>query len=390
MVLPLLVLLAGIGGLGLLVFAKPEPEQSSEPPRGLLVETHSVTAGSETFTVEAQGTVEGARKVDVVAQVSGKVLSVNDDLVPGGVVRKGEQLFRIDPTDYHLALRQSRAQRAQAEAELKLESARSRVAGREWEIYQQGKGGTVREEPPPLPSREPQRDAARQQLASSRARIAQQRVDIARTTYEAPLDAFVESETLEVGSQVGPQTVVASLVGLGRFWVRTSVPLEELAYIDLPGVDGSEGSKATIRLKAGELEIEREGRVVRLLGNLDDASRLATLLVEIEDPFGLETSDEQDTRFPLLTGSYVDVTIEGNRTERLLRVPREALHGDDDVYVLRDGRLAIVEAEIVRRRDDVVLVGEGLSEGDRVVVTRLSQPIDGMPLRDASDEGSGG
>lgn len=389
-VLPLLVLVAGVAGAVVLVLAKPEPKQSKESSRGPLVDTHRLTAGVETFAVDAQGTVEGARRVEVVAQVSGQVVSVNEDLVPGGIVRKGDQLFRIDPTDYHLALRQTRAQRAQAEAELKLESARARVAEREWEIYRQGKEETTSEEPPPLPSREPQQEAARQQLESSQAKIAQQRVDIARTTYEAPLDAFVEEERLEVGSQVGPQTVVATLVGIDRFWVRTSVPLEELAYVDLPDMDGSGGSTATIRLKAGALEVERQGRVVRLLGNLDDTSRLATLLVEVEDPFGLADETEEGRRLPLLTGSYVDVTIEGNRSERLIRVPREALHGDDQVYVFRDGRLDIVETEVVRRRDDVVLVAAGLAEGDRVVTTRLSQPVDGMPLRDASEEGPNG
>src|SRR5690606_38529968 len=142
-----------------------------------------------------------------------------------------------------------------------------------------------------LVRREPQLEAAEVHVRSSRATVAKNRVALSRTEVRAPFDAFVDEESLDLGQMVSPQASVARLVGVERFWVRAVIPVDALARIRVPGVGGEASSSVRVRQRTGDEIVEREGRVARLLGRLDAQSRLARILVVIDDPFGLETDE---------------------------------------------------------------------------------------------------
>jgi hypothetical protein len=66
----------------------------------------------------------------------------------------------------------------------------------------------------------------------------------------------------------------------------------------------------------------------------------------------------------------------------VFRIPRTALKDGDHVWIAEPGgTLAIRKVDPVWRGGDVVLVAEGLSEGDRLIVTGLPAPVAGMPVR---------
>lgn len=372
--LPLAVLaLAGVAA-ALLAASAEEPQSAEGDAEGLVVATERVVAERATYLVRGQGDVSAARTTDLRPQVSGRVTWVAEGLEPGAIVREGDALFRIDRTDYRLGLEQSRAQLAEAKLRLESEAAREDVARTEWEMYQEEFGAA---EAPALALREPQRRAAEVGLRAARARTAQNRVALSRTTVRAPYDAFVDDESVEVGALVDPQLRVARLVGVDHFWVRAAIPLAEVQRLHL----GDGGSpRATLEVRGEELAIEREGTVVRLLGRLDERSRMARVLIRVDDPFRLERPPE-DRGLPLLVGSYVDVSIETEEPRPVVRVPAAAVHDGRRVFVFDAGALDIRAVSGLRWRGEDVLVAGGLDDGERVVISPLSQPVDGMPLR---------
>jgi multidrug efflux pump subunit AcrA (membrane-fusion protein) len=214
-----------------------------------------------------------------------------------------------------------------------------------------------------------------------------------RTRIEAPFNAFVQEEHAEMGQVVGPQSQLATLVGTDTFWVQVNLPIEKLAQIYVPGVNGSEGSTARVWQRVGDKRLEREGRVIRLQGSLDPVGRLARLLIEIDDPLRLQEPDDEGgdpTRLPLLLGAFVHVEIEGRAMEEVVDLPRVALRESDTVYLLTDDNtLEIRPVEVVWGRDESVLV-RGLGTGDRVITSNLPAPVEGMPLRLPGMEGEEG
>jgi multidrug efflux pump subunit AcrA (membrane-fusion protein) len=131
----------------------------------------------------------------------------------------------------------------------------------------------------------------------------------------------------------------------------------------------------------GEVSIGRSGRLARLVGDLDPVGRMARVLVEIDDPLGLNAKKNPAT-IPLMLGAYVRVEIEAGNAEEVFLLPRTALREGDQVWVAaEEDRLAVKPVEVLWRSKDTVLIRKGLSEGDRVVTNSIPLPIPNMKLR---------
>lgn len=396
---PIALALAGVLVALYFVRTQEAPEREDRPAPGALVEVQEVRTRPIRSDVTGQGTVTAERVLEVAPEVGGRLAWVNPDLTPGGILRAGEPLFRIEARAYELAVQQQKSALAQARTELRLEQSRGRVAQRELELFEED-FELSSEADPSLVTREPQRQAARVAVESARAALERARLDLARTEFKAPWDAYVRQETADVGDLVSPQQPLATLVGIDSFWVEVTVPTDRIGDIAVPGINAEEGSPASIIHEIGDRQVTRDGRVVRLLGDLEERGRMARVLVRIEDPFGAAVADEGgqkndegagDAEYsdepPLLAGSYVTVEMQGRRTVPLVEVPREAVRGRDQVWVRTDaGTLAIREVEIAQRSEDAVFVSAGLEAGEEVVVTPIARPVEGMRLRLTGEE----
>jgi hypothetical protein len=195
----------------------------------------------------------------------------------------------------------------------------------------------------------------------------------------------VIDETVDLGAQVTLQTHIATLVGTDEYWIRTSVPVDELRWLHFPRNRDDQGSAALIRQNLGNgFQGEWSGRVDRLMGDLEPQGRMARVLVSVKDPLRLNSPDGE--KQPLLIGAYVNVFVEGQKLEDVIAVPRTALRNDDSVWVMGDDdRLDIREVEVIRRNSDTVLVRSGLEDGERLVLSDLPAPVRGMGLALQSD-----
>lgn len=371
-VLPIAVLAIGIAITASLVASKPEPTRTDTVDRGVLAQTQLTERSLERFDISAQGLVIPSQEVTIQPQVSGRVLAMSPDLEPGGLIREGEVLLRIDPSDYELAVASARTGLAEAKASLALEQGRRVVAEREWALFGDEIGDAAID--PALALREPQLQRAEAVLASAQAALDRALLDLERTAIRAPFNALVRAEAADVGQIVGPQSVIATLVGTDAFWIRASVQPYALALIE------EADARADIVFDVGGQPVNRTGRVVRTLGDLDPAGQMARVLIEVTDPLGI---GDQNPARPLLLGSYVDLVIAGRQEREVVRVPRTWLRDGESVFVLSDGHLEIRPVTIVWRQADTVLVGDGLRGGEQVVTSSIATPVAGMRLRTA-------
>jgi multidrug efflux pump subunit AcrA (membrane-fusion protein) len=385
------VLLLGVVVMVGLVKSKPEAKKVDSGQKAAPVEVATVKLASHKARVPASGVVVPSRQVLLAAEVGGRVVQMHRDLVPGGRLPRGTQLLRIDARDYKLAVDQQYAQVDRAQTELELEKGRKRIAEREWELLGKSPtapsgggaaGGGAAGEGGNLALREPQLRTAEAAVKAAASGLERARLAVGKAALSVPFNALVQSRSVDIGQLVAPGAPLATLVGTDTFWVQVSVPVGRLAWIDVPGLGGAAtGSPAVIRQRTGEGEIVRRGTVIRLLGDLDPAGRMARLLIEIDDPLGLSAGAEQPA-IPLLIGAYVDVEIEGRELVQVAELPREALREGDAVYLVGpEDELEIRPVEVVWRQRDRVLVGKGLAAGDRVVLSPLPAPLARMKLK---------
>ncbi|MGE3634395.1 MAG: efflux RND transporter periplasmic adaptor subunit [Sandaracinaceae bacterium] len=391
--IPAGICLVGIVVSAILIKTRPEAEHTDPGARGLPVVTQSLTPGRQDVVVRAQGQVVPARQVALSPEVTGRVLAMSPNLIPGGRVTADEDLLRIDGRDYRDALEQQRAQVESSQLSLTQEQSRQVIAQREWALLGSTAGST--DSGRELALREPHTRAAAASVRAAEAGARRAQSNLSRTTLRAPFDAFVQAENVEVGQLVGPGSSVATLVGTDHFWVRVAVPMEQLAWIHVPEGEGDVGSSARVIQHVGEdAQIVRTGRVIRLYGDLDPVGRMARVLVEIDDPLGLAHEDGEPpaiptegdpSHLPMLLGAFVDVEIQAGQLEDVYEVPRSALHAGDSVYLFGTGALQIRPLEIVWRRPDSVLA-RGLAPEDELIVSALPTAIEGTAVRHAEED----
>ena len=375
--LPFVVLAIGLFIAVLLIKSRKKPAKEDHKSFSIPVEITPIHRTSEAITVEAAGTVLPSRRIELRPQVGGMILTVHDALQPGGFLREGEALLRIDPRDYEYAVERQRSQVEQARFELVQEQGRAKVAEREWSIL--GKELEISEEGKDLALRKPHLRRANAALTAAKSALAEAELNLERTVVRAPFNCLILRESVDPGQLVNSQTVAAVLTGTDQYWVQASTPVDRLGFFDLPDLEGQEGASAKIVYETGAGRTSRTGRVIRLLGDLDEAGRMARLLIEIDDPQNLAKAGRQD---PLLLDAYVRVEIKGKPLDDVFAIPSQALREGDRVWVANASeRLEIRDVRVVWREEQRVLVREGLSDGDRVITSRIGTPIPDMKLK---------
>lgn len=355
-----------------IVALKPEANKSTGKAAPAPVQTRDLQRKSAQVRVTANGTVEPAEAIDLVPEVTGRVVWRSPKLLPGGRFTKGEILARLDGREYALAVEQEKARVRSAELELELEEGRGEVAAREWQLLR----GKDKGEASPLALRSSQLDAARISVEAAKSGLGRAQLSLERTTLRAPFNATVVSENLHLGQRVGPTGAVARLLGTDEFRVRVGVRVEDLASIAVPGLNADEGSAATVtqRLSDGST-IVREGRVIRLVEELDAQTRRAQVLVAVAKPLAIE-----EGQLPLLAGAYVEVQITGREVGGVAEVPAASVYGGNTIWVVNDSKLERRQVQIRFVDGETVFISGELEDGLELVTSPLSNPIDGMPV----------
>lgn len=373
--LPLLVVMAGGLAAYWLLNTGPKSKPRRPTPAAALVQVQPLTRTPGRAMVEAFGTVLPAREIELKARVSGTVVAMADNFVPGGMFPAAQHLLTIDPADYELAVRQQEAQVAEAEAALALEQGNQDIARQEYQTL----GEVVGDGDLELMLRKPQLAAAQARLTSARARLAQARLDLKRTGVTAPFNCVVRNRTVNLGSRITDNSVLATLTGTDRYWIEVLVPVAKLHWLKIPAQKGEEGSPARVHA-AGGRPGARSGRVVRLAPDLEQQGRLARLLVAVDDPLNL--SGNKADRPKLFIGSYVRVEIEGTELPGVFPLDRALLRDGDHLWIMTpEKRLEIRPVQVAFRGHDQILIAGGVKPGEQVVVSDLAAPVAGMALR---------
>lgn len=383
-VIQLLLVIAVLVAAALIVMrvtaSPPQAERRAREERAQLVDVIEVQRGDHPIRIQAWGEVIPAREVTLRPRVNGEVIDISPELVPGGRFAAGDVLLRIDPQDYRLAVRQREAELARARADLALEQGNQAVAKREYALL----GEDLPDRERLLVLREPQLQQVKASVANAEAALAQAELNLKRTTLRAPFNALVVEREVNRGTRLTTSSDIATLVGTDEYWVELAIPVAALRWIDLPQGDES-GSP--VRLRHDQVWAPgqfRQGRVIRLLGDLTEEGRMARVLVAIRDPLAQQVA--QQGRPPLLLGSFVRGEIQGQRLAEVIVLERSVLRDGKQVWVMdRQDRLRIRPVEIVYKGAEKVFIGAGLAAGERVVTSDVSAAAEGMALRVTAD-----
>lgn len=361
-----LILLVAIGIASVLGQMKPPPEKKDEPVLDPLVEVQSLETESVTFVIESQGTVRPRTRTELSAEVSGTIVEVSPRFVAGGLFSAGETLLRIDPETYEAALTQAEALLAQRRIEV--EGARK--------LRSQGYRA------------ESELAAAEAALATARAEQVRARRNLERSRVSLPYDGLVMSRAADVGQFVNPGTPLGVTFATDYAEVRLPLSDADQAFLDLPGPMAGDESPAgpQVTLHASRRGENRswQARISRTEGVVDEQTRVSFAVARIDDPYALQAGREGEPILPV--GSFVTARIQGTTVSDIIRIPRRTLRPNQQVVIAdAENRLRLQKVRVLRADQQWAYVTGGVAPGDRLVLTTLENPINGMAVRIEED-----
>jgi RND family efflux transporter MFP subunit len=375
---PIIILLGGaLAAAAMVASRKPAPRK---PPEEFapLVRVITTTTQSTRLTVTTHGTVAPRTETALVAEVAGRVLSIAPSFASGGFFKKGDVILQIDPVDYELAAVAARSAVAQARVRLEQEEAQSRLAREEWQELGNGEANA-------LATRELQLDEARAALAAADARLRQAERNLERATVRAPFACRVRDKAADVGQYVNPGVALAHIFATDTAEIRLPIPDADFAFLDLPidfrAEDTPRAQRPVVHLRADLAGEPREwtARVARVEGEIDPRTRMVYVVARADDPYG---SAARQAGAPLAVGLFVEAEIEGRMIADAIVLPRSALRRGDVVLVVDEsGQIHFRPVVVVRAGRENVVIGGGLSAGEKVCVSNIETVTDGMAVR---------
>ena len=373
----ILILVISAAVTALVFSTEPEAQQEGATKKtAMLVDVVEVEQGDFTPTVVATGTVQPARDIMLSPRVGGEVISISDKFVPGSFVKKGDVLLQIDPADYKNTVQLRESDLALAQADLRIEMGRQDVAQQDYELV----GSDLSVENRELVLRKPQLQSAKANVTSAEAALMQAQLNLQRATIRAPFDANIISRNVNTGSQVQAGATLGRLVGINEYWVVANVPVSKVSRLTFDSDSDKNGSEVRITSESnwptGEYRI---GSLYRLIGAVDEQTRLARVLVRVSDP--LVTQTKSDTIPKLVIGTFVEVEIDATPIDNVVRLNRDFMRKGESVWVMNEGKLEIRKINIVFEDARFAYINRGISEGDQIVTTNLSTVVEGSGLR---------
>ena len=340
------------------------------------VETASAIQKDVPLFIDVFGTLSAPNNVDIVSQVSGKLLSVH--FKEGDDVKIGDLLFTIDPAPYQAAFDQAKAALEQHTADLKLkeDNLNRNIKLHENKLISDQDFDNLQTEV----------TAAKAQIKLDKAAIQQEQINLDYCQITSPINGVTGKR------QVDPGNVVSGSAGSTLVNIKMIDPL----YVDFSVSETHlEAIRDAMQKEALHVNITSEvhtnivhdGTLVFIDNTVDDITGTLFLRAEVDN--------KQRALWP---GQFVNVELILGMATNAILVPNSAvLMGKDGPYVFviksdstadlriiqkgqQEGNLVIIE-DGIKRDEQVVTLGQmGLYPGAKV---SISQPKGNTSINDS-------
>lgn len=360
-----LVIVLVFVALKLMSLMKTEPAQAADKPIGFLVETAALTPTTLTVHVESQGTLQAKRRITLVSEVTGKVMSLSPSFTVGGIFKAGEVLISLDTADYQVAVARADANVASAQAQLDLEQAKSEQAKKDWQSF--GKNG----QPSDLLLNIPQLDGAKANLKAAKADLMKAQRDLDKTEIKAPFDGTVISKSVDLGQFVGMSGSLGILAGTTIAEVRLPLSNDNLIKLNITELLLND-QPLQVEFTSEQSQTPMTGHIRRLESSKDSRTLMTYAVAEIANPFA----------YGVLFNSFLQAQITGQTYDQVYAIPNAWMMPNDQLSVYQsDGTLVIKEVHVVHKTNEFFYVDQGLTPNDQIITTPVQAAEVGMKLR---------
>jgi membrane fusion protein, multidrug efflux system len=349
----------------LVVFALNSPAFGQQPP-STAVPVGVVKAERKPIAQSGEyvGRVEAISRVEIRARITGFLEEVL--FKEGDLIKEGAPLYRIEKGLFEAQVRQAegaleRSKAAKALSALQLSRAEDLV---------QKEAGTV-----------VARDQARAQdqqaegaVMADEANLATARINLGYTDIVAPITGKVGRTNITKGNVVSPESgPLTVIVSQEPMYVTFPVSQRDFLREQAAGRQVDIGNvKARLRFADGRT-YQQEGSINFVDVQVDRNTDTILVRATFPNPAGM-----------LVDGQFVRIKVEGGTPEEKVVIPQAALIADQEgvyVFAVEDGKATVKRVKPGSTTDTGVVIEQGLSGGELVIVDGLLLVRPGIEVR---------
>jgi len=376
--LPICILLLGgvVGYFILNADAQTSANFKKNKAKGLrTVQTSELVKGSVVPFWQASGFVIPAESVNVYGRVSGNIEAINPLAIPGGQLKKGQWLAKLEPIDFELALQSQQAQLAQAQASFKLEEADQIIAKEELSLLNHHKNLGVDES---LVLREPQLTVAKAKVSVAMNNVATAELNLKRTTVLMPFDGSIMSKSVGLASKVSNNTLLFSVVNTDTYWIEVKIPHKFLPLLD----QGQPAEISQARLW-GEGKT-RQARFISILPELDSKDRQVKVLLAIDSPKISGNNSPQ-----VFINDFLNVELKGKPIKNAWVIEHPWLQPDNTIWVVDiNSTLQKRAVEVLFKGREVIYIKSTFEIGDKALTEKPGIAAIGLQVKTRENRGN--
>ena len=309
-------------------------------------------ATENAIEVRGTGSIVVRNSVNLVTEVTGRVIWVAPSFRRGGSFKANERLLQIDPKDFQLALAQANADKLSAESNYQLTKAQSEAAISNYAILNPGV------EVPPLVAKTPQLEQAEAQIAAASAREEIAQLDLSRTNFSLPFNGRVVDSQAEIGQLLNRGQRFGEAFDIES--VEASVPISPK---DLEKLKPAVGR--TAQVSSGNTTLQ--ATVARVSPNLDERTRFAQLYLKLERTANL---------YP---GSFIDVVVNGPTLKNTILLPESAEQINESIWIVKNETLTKVTPNFINRQVQGIIT-DNFEIEDGIVLGTVPGAKEGMSV----------
>ncbi|WP_462109760.1 efflux RND transporter periplasmic adaptor subunit [Campylobacter concisus] len=312
-------------------------------------------------------TVTSSQDVIIYPKVGGTI--IKQFFKPGSKVKAGDKLFLIDPEKYQASFDSLDASVGVANANLKnAETEFKRISAlyKKNAVSQKDYDAAVAAY-----------DIANANLVSAKANLKNAKIDLGYTTITAPFDGVVGDNQVDVGSLViANQTKLVRLTKIN--------PIEAEFYI----ADVDNLTRKT-NLDNGSWQQLNSDTVLSVNGeNFNGKVNFIDSVVNTATGSVLAKASFDNSEGKILPGAFGHIKMSGFVQKNAFNIPQVALQQsatNSYVLVVKDGKVSQKNVKTSYQTKDMIVVTEGLEEGDKIIVSNFLKIGVGAPVETDKD-----
>lgn len=343
--------------------SKPAPMNRSFTPALPAAKVVDVSYKNFNTKIEALGQVISTQPIDIIAEVSGKILKGDVALRKAGTFNANALLFAIEKEEAILNLKSQRSNflnaLVQMLPDLKLDFPDEFD---KWNNYFQGID--VNRTLTPLPSINGEREktfVATKNILGQYYSIKSAEKRLSKYEVRAPYSGTITEVYTDVGSVANLGTRVVRVMRNDQLELELPIRKEDIRWIKV-------GS--TVKLFSEDKKQSASGRVARISKTIDPATQSVSVYISI-NARGIR----------LYEGMYLAAELAGRTLTNAMEMDRKAVFDNNKVFVMQSDSTITERTITIQKVNTETFLFSGLKEGEKVVNDNLLGLADGIKIK---------